>query len=143
MYLLKKYRLTDMTYTLPDSSIVLHRIEALIDIPRHNVKAGDLGGWIESEKNLSQEGDCWVGCSARVFEDACVYGNAFVCAYAHVYGHAYVYDDAAVFGFAVVRDDAWVYGQAKVYGSAIIKGTSEIHGCVDIDGGEFCDYDCH
>ena len=35
-----------------------------------NVKKGDLGGWIEKEDNLSQEGDCWV------FGDAWVYGDA-------------------------------------------------------------------
>ena len=39
---------------------------------------GFLGGWIESEKNLSHEGSSWVSENARVFEDARVFGNAWV-----------------------------------------------------------------
>lgn len=34
----------------------LYRIQALKDF--NNVKAGDVGGWIESYHNLSQENDC-------------------------------------------------------------------------------------
>lgn len=36
----------------------LYSIRALRDFG--DVKAGDFGGWIESEDNLSQAGDCWV-----------------------------------------------------------------------------------
>ena len=37
---------------------VLYRIRALRNLP--GVLAGDKGGYIESEQNLSQEGNCWV-----------------------------------------------------------------------------------
>ena len=47
-----KYELTD------NKKNGLTQIRALRDFGA--VKAGDLGGWIESEKNLSQGGDCWV-----------------------------------------------------------------------------------
>ena len=40
------------------------------DIPRHFVRAGDLGGLVESERNLSQEGDAWVSGKALVYGDA-------------------------------------------------------------------------
>ena len=56
---MKKYELTKETKTLMDGT-VLHRIRALLDIPMHGVKAGDLGGWIEKENNLSQCGNAWV-----------------------------------------------------------------------------------
>lgn len=49
----KKYRITDESMTLADGTEV-HRIQALKDFG--NVKAGDLGGWIEKEANLRQEG---------------------------------------------------------------------------------------
>ena len=65
---MKKYEM------LPESG--LYRIRALIDIPRHGVKVGDLGGLIEKEENLSHDGDCWVYDDARVFGDARVSGNA-------------------------------------------------------------------
>ena len=46
----------------------LYRIRALRDF--NDVKAGDLGGYIEGKENLSQEGNCWV------YGNACVCGNA-------------------------------------------------------------------
>ena len=64
----------------------LFRIKALIEFG--NVKAGELGGFVEKEENLSQDGDAWVYDSARVYGDACVYGDARVCGDACVYGDA-------------------------------------------------------
>ena len=61
----------------------LYRIRALRDFS--NVKAGDIGGYIESEKNLSHNGNCWIYDNAWVFGDAKVYDNA------RVYGSAKVY----------------------------------------------------
>lgn len=81
-----KYELTDET-----NGSGLRRIRALRDIPRCGVKEGDLGGWVESEGNLTQEGDCWVS------DDAQVFGNARVCDAAQVCGDARVFD-AAVCG---------------------------------------------
>ena len=42
------------------------------------VKKGDFGGLIESENNLSHEGNCWVFVRARVSGDARVYDDAVV-----------------------------------------------------------------
>ena len=54
----------------------LYRIKALKDF--RNVKAAEAGGYIESEQNLSQEGDAWVTGNARVYGNAQVYGDAWV-----------------------------------------------------------------
>ena len=75
---MKKYELTDETIEVYGTA--LHRIKALKDFG--NVKKGELGGYVESERNLSQEGNCWV----------C--GNAKVCGDAEVCGNARVYGDA-------------------------------------------------
>lgn len=56
----------------------LFRIKALRDIPSHGIKTGDLGGLIQEEHNLSQDGDCWVWRNARVYENARVSGDAKV-----------------------------------------------------------------
>lgn len=40
--------------------VTLHRIRALVAIAAIGVAAGDLGGWIESENNLSVSDDAWV-----------------------------------------------------------------------------------
>ena len=66
----------------------LYRIRALKDF--HNVKKGTVGGYIESEQNLSQEGNAWVS------GDAWVYGNAWVSGNARVSGNAWVSDNARV-----------------------------------------------
>ena len=96
----------------------LYQIKALISFG--NVEAGELGGFIEKEENLSQNGDAWVYGDARVYGNACVYGNARVC------GDAWVYGDARVYGNACVCDNARVYGDACVYGNAYIKVKSDI-----------------
>src|SRR5574344_1011624 len=108
-----KYRMTDETIKV--NGHILHRIEALIDIPYAKVKAGDKGGFIESEENLSQEGNCWVGDdaqvsgNARVSEDARVSDKAWVSGNAHVYGNAQVFSNARVHGIALVHGNAQVY----------------------------------
>ena len=91
----------------------LYRIKALKDF--RNVKKGEAGGYIESEQNLSQEGDAWV------YGDAQVYGNA------RVYGNAQVYGSARVYGDAQVYSDAWVYGNAQVYGDARVWQSVQRH----------------
>ena len=40
-----------------------------------NVSKGDLGGWVEKEENLSQEGNAWVFGNIYVSGDAWLYGN--------------------------------------------------------------------
>jgi len=65
----------------------LFRIRALISFG--DVYTGDLGGWVESEKNLDQSGNAWVSGNARVYGDARVYGNARVYGDARVSGNAH------------------------------------------------------
>ena len=62
----KKYILTDDVIDF--NGHTLHRIKAVRDFDC--VKAGDLGGFIESEKNLDHDGDAWVSGAARVSGDA-------------------------------------------------------------------------
>ena len=94
---MKKYEITDETIDF--CGITLHRIKALIDFG--GVRKGEIGGFIEKESNLSQDGDAWV------------------CGDALVYGAAKVYGDAEVYG------NAWVYGNAEVCGDAEIKSSRD------------------
>ncbi len=98
----------------------LFRIKALIEFG--NVKAGELGGFVEKEENLNHEGNAWVYGNARVYGNASVYGDARVCGDARVYGNAWVY------GNARVCDDARVYGNASVYGNARVCGDARVYG---------------
>lgn len=71
---MKKYELTDEAIKVTGRT--LYRIRALIDFG--GVKAGQLGGYIEKEENLAQDGDAWVDGDARVGGNAWVGGNARV-----------------------------------------------------------------
>lgn len=93
---MKKYELTDETIEVYGTA--LHRIKALKDFG--NVKKGELGGYVESERNLSQEGNCWVYSNARVYSNALVYSNAKVYSNALVCGNAKVCGNAEVCGNA-------------------------------------------
>ena len=124
---MKKYELTDETIDV--SGTTLHRIKALKDFG--NVKKGELGGYVESERNLSQEGNCWVCGNAKVCGDAKVCGNAWVFGNAEVYGNAKVYGNAWVFGNAEVCGNAKVYGNAWVYGNAEVCGNARVYGDAD------------
>ena len=121
----RKYELTGST--IVGEVRTLHRIRAARDIPRFMVKAGDMGGWLENESNLSHEGDAWVHGNAKVYgnaqvyENAEVYGAAQVYENARVYGNAKVYDHAQVYENASVHGDAWVGENAKVFGNAQLR----------------------
>ena len=112
---MKKYELTTDTKVVFGRK--LFRIKALMSFG--NVKEGDIGGYIESEDNLNNDGNAWVYGDAEVYGNARVYGNAWV------YGNARVYGDAEVCGDAEVYGNAWVYGNAEVYGNARVYGNAD------------------
>ena len=106
---MKKYELTSETKVI--NGVKLHRIKAIESFG--NIKKGELGGWIESEINLSQNGDAWVGGNALVSGNALISGNALVD------------------GDAMVSEDAWVGGNSNVYGYATIIGNAKVRGTAD------------
>ena len=87
---MKKYELIDEGTIKYGAK--LYRIKALRDIGSLHtpmVKAGDLGGYVRSENNLSHEGECWI------------------------------YDEGVVFGKALIRDNAVVMNRGQVSNCAI------------------------
>ena len=65
---MKKYQLTKESTIV--NGVKLFRIKKLSN--------GELGGFVEKEKNLSQLGNAWVFDDARVYGDARVFGDARV-----------------------------------------------------------------
>lgn len=126
----KKYELTPETIQVDGH--LLYRIRALRNFGR--VKAGEFGGFIESEDNLSHKGNCWVYDDAQVYDDATVCHNAKIEDTAKIFGNAcvydkaLVYDEARVYGDAKVYDDARVYEDAQVFGDACIRDRALIGG---------------
>ena len=110
----------------------LWRIRALGDFGV--VKAGEIGGLIEKEENLSHYGDCWVFGDAWVCGNAWVYEDAWVSGDAEVSGDAQIYGDARVFGDALVSGKAQVYGNAHVFGDAEVSGKAQVYGNALVSG---------
>ena len=120
----KKYKLTDETISL--NGATLYRIEALKDFGE--IKKGDKGGFIESEDNLSHEGNAWVYDDACVYDNALVTDNASVSDNARVYGNSLVYSNAQVYNNARMCGNARVCGNAQVYGYTYVYGNSLVYG---------------
>lgn len=108
-----------MPVLVEHDNLVLHRIKALKDFG--NVKAGELGGWIESEENLSQDDTAWVFDNAKVSGKALVYGNA------KIHNNAWVFGNAKVYGNAIVTNNAWIFNDASVYDNAYISNDAKIY----------------
>lgn len=123
----RKYEFTGETKTTADG-VTLHRIRALVDIPRWYVLAGQVGGWVEGNHNLAVTGDAWVGGGAEVYGEARVTGSALASDYATVCGSARIAD------MAVVGGHAKVYGNAFVGVSAQIDGRAHVYECANVSG---------
>lgn len=115
-----KYEITDIAH--PEYPW-LHRIRALQDIGK-DVKKGDLGGYVESESNLSfdPKDNAWL------FDDSIACNTAYVCQDSCLYkksmakDKAYISKGSSMSGSSIVEDDAMIEG-ASLYGNARISGT--------------------
>lgn len=132
----KKYEIETNSCVILEG-VTLHRIRALKSFGR--VQKGDLGGFIEKEDNLSQEGNCWVYGDAKVYGNAKVCDNAIVKDYATVSGSAYIRNKAYVSSFAKVYDNADVCDESIVGGSCLVHGDTMVRDkAAIIDNSELC-----
>lgn len=125
----KKYKL------IQDSRIwqydrAIYRIQALRDFS--DVKKGDLGGFVESEENLSQEGNCWIYDNAQAVEKSTVKGDACLRDCSKMYDSSLLKDKAQLRGCArmlhyscladnAVAIDTNILGFATITGDVVIR----------------------
>jgi len=127
----KKYELTDESMKLPNG-VTVYRIKALRDFA--DVKEGQLGGFVQSEYNLSHTDNAWAYHDAMVFGSARVIGNAQVYGTATVKDSAKVEDSAKVSGDAVISEFAKVCEHAEVSCSATVQGRARVLGFASVGG---------
>lgn len=110
----------------------LHRIRALRDIALFGVKVGDLGGFIESEDNLSHEGFAWVEGGAAV------YGNSMVARDTLISGQAIIYN-SNLWGRMLVDGNVEI-SNSEIKGKSLNISNRAILENVnmDIDKGKIC-----
>lgn len=119
----RKFEITDIAH---EKHPFLHRIRALRDVGIE-VRAGDLGGFVEAECNLSQEDDdaSWIfddaiaAGAASVDKDSCLRDEAVAC------DQAYVTQRSTLSGHARAEDSAYIRGsvlseQARASGTAMV-----------------------
>ena len=104
----QKYEITDIAH---EKYPFLHRIRAVRDIGSE-VKAGDLGGFVESESNLSYE----QGDDAWIFNDAIAAGES------HVDKGSVLRERAIICDSAYVSHGAELSGDSRAEDSAYIRG---------------------
>ena len=142
----KKYEITDIAHPVYPE---LHRIRALRQVGT-DVPAGELGGFVQGEANLSQDRDeAWLyGDSvsrddARVCDGARLYDQAMAQDLALVSGSSTMYDNAvacdnAILTAGCIRNEAIVCGNARVrentitHASPVVTGQGVVMG--DISG---------
>lgn len=144
---MKKYELTDNAILYKGHT--LRQIRLVRDC--FLIESGTLGGYIESEENLSQEGNSLVLEEGKVFGRAvvkdnavvsgcgAVFDNAILSEHASISGNAEVSNESKVFGVAVVTDQAKVncakvYGSAQIFGNALIAKGGSVSGWAAISG---------
>ena len=113
------------------SRTLLH-IVALRDFG--DVKAGEVGGWIENESNLSHEGDCWVydngvvADNGVVSDNGVVCDNGIVCGNGIVTGKGIVTDTGVVYDHGIVTDNGVVCDNGRVYDNGVVRGNGAVYG---------------
>lgn len=142
----KKYKIMDQTHP---KYPWLHRIKARIRVNEY-IPAGTMGGFVEGEANLSQEGTCWVHDNAicceqsKLTEDAQIFDGACVRGTALLSGDARMFDRAVAEGRCHIRsgevkEDARIAGEAVISEGAIeglsplVAGHSNVYG--EVRGG--------
>ena len=133
----QKYEITEIAH---EKYPFLHRIRALRDIGSE-VKAGALGGFVESEDNLSVRpgDDAWIFDDAIACNDAYVDKGSYLRGNAIACGHAYVSRGTLLAGHARVEDDAYIRGavltdHARASGFAVIVYNQDTGGVPMLSG---------
>ena len=133
----QKYEITDIAH---EQYPFLHRIRALRDVGGE-VKAGDLGGFVESERNLSFEpdDDAWIFDEAIVCNNAYVDQGAVLREDAIACANAYISHGARLSGHVRAEDDSYIRGAvlcafARTSGTSMILASPDTHSAPILSG---------
>ena len=129
--------------------IKLYRIQALKTFTKPGgynpvVHVGELGGYVEAEDNLSQDGNCWIFDKARVkdggkvLDDAIVYDKSLISKNSIVRGGSVVGGHCFVTNQSVITDSR-LEGNVIVNGHSIIHSGAYLYGEIGVDQSEIVD----
>lgn len=125
----KRYEMTDNKRSITISGVehILYQICALRTIynPRMIIKKGQLGGFIENERTLSQKGESWID------ENSLIIGNSRIKDFAFLSNttviDAWIHGKAFLNDVKFISDDnnkpAIIYDQAYIHRTHIVGGS--------------------
>ena len=116
----KKYVLTNITMDFMGRT--LYRIKALKDFA--DIKAGELGGWVQTEDNLSQEGNCWIYDNGKCMDNARIYTNSIMCDNSLMYGNSMMFDYSRMFDYSIMCDNSVMHDHSVMLDNSIMRGES-------------------
>lgn len=125
----KKFEFTglvkELTNAVNGRKTIVKEIRSLIDIPAYGVKAGDRGGWLSKEQNLSHRGICWLDESSIILNNARLDGNALLTG--STLSDQSVVNGESTVKFSFLSDDAIVSGQSNISAS-LLQGATAVQG---------------
>jgi NDP-sugar pyrophosphorylase family protein len=104
--MIKKYRLVN-----PRTG-GMYQVQALRDFG--DVVAGDIGGFVSGEHNLSHYDTCWIYDEAEVMDDARVVDSAKVMGKSNIKGNSIVGGYSVVTGTSTIKDHSHICGYSYV-----------------------------
>ena len=135
---MKKYELIKESKTIFKGREVF-RVKALKNFG--NVKAGDVGGWVCSCNNLSQEGDCWIYDDAKCLDNAKMhnnsrmFNNSVMCDNAEMFNNSRMFNNSVMCDNTIMYDNAIMYNNSKMCDKSVMCDNSRM-----CDNAEMYDY---
>lgn len=121
---IKKYELVEDDKIIYNKK-TLYRIKALRDFG-DDVKKGDLGGYVESEKNLSHCGYCWLYGNSKALDNSRVIVNACLRENAVAQGNSVICGSSTITNYAKITDNSRIGRYSLIGGNTYVCGNTQI-----------------
>ena len=131
-----KYELVKESKTMFEGREI-YRIRSLKDF--NNVTAGDIGGWVCSYNNLSQEGDCWIYDKAKCLDKARILDNAKMYDNSKMFDNSIMYDNSKMFDNSIMWNNTRMWNNARMYDNAAMFDDSKMYNKARIFGNAILD----
>ena len=120
----KKFELSNITMEYKGRT--LYRIKATKDFS--DVKKGDLGGWVQYEENLSQQGICWIYDDAKCMDNSRVTEDSIMRDFAEMYDCSKIHDCSQMFDHSEMHYCSEMHDYSQMHNYSQMHDFSEMHG---------------
>ena len=133
----KKFELSNITMEYKGRT--LYRIKATKDFS--DVKKGDLGGWVQYEENLSQQGICWIYDDAKCMDNSRVTEDSIMRDFAEMYDCSKMHDYSQMFDHSEMHYCSEMYDYSQMHDYSKMCNFSEMYDCSEMhDYSQIHDY---